>query len=57
MASADLESRDSFTKREKAQEDFYVKEKEKEKSVVPRPALELCPGVEFPALALQGTRG
>lgn len=36
-AQADPEISDSFTKREKANEDYYVKQQEKAKSVVPRP--------------------
>lgn len=36
-AQADRESSDSFTKREQANEDYYVKKQEREKSVVPIP--------------------
>ena len=36
-AQADPEISDSFTKREKANEDYYVKQQEKAKLVIPRP--------------------
>lgn len=40
-AQADREIRDSFTKREKANEDYYVKQQEKAKLVMPPPAVLL----------------